>query len=465
MSGRILVVDDLSINRAILRAKLKAAFYECIMASDGTEALELARSAKPDLILLDYCLPDIDGLDVCKTLRADPATSDTPIVLISATAARPQRLAALRAGADDFLQKPLDDSFLLGRIRSLLRSSSGGRPGLAPLAPMPMAGMAEAASEFAPPARVDIICGTSADSDHQTLCADALFDTLICRQTSLSETLLQPDSAPPPDLLVVSPEVVRTHGVQAVVELQSRSVTRQSEICVILSQDQQQLGAMALDLGAREVLHLPLDVEEARLRLRAILQRKARRDAQARAVETQLDLALRDPLTGLHNRRHLAAELLRVARQLAGGQMGKCALLLVDLDHFKTVNDRFGHNTGDDVLVAVAQRMRAGLRQDDVIARFGGEEFVILLPDTGLGQARQVAQRLCRAIDHAPFLITGGKIVQQVTASIGIAVQSGQPTTPAEGFGRMMIDQADKALHSAKAGGRNRVVIGQTALA
>ena len=465
MSRRVLVVDDLSINRTILRATLQAACYDCICADHGQQALDMMHEYRPDLVLLDYCLPDMTGLDLCRALRADPVGCDTPIVLVSARADRAQRLQALAAGADDFLQKPLDTGFLLGRIRSLLRINRLHSPSLDLHALSGPAGLADQPAPFAPPARVDMICAPEADADGLIAAAQRLFDGMICRSLSLSDSLLQPEGTPAPDLLVVSPAVLARHGVQALADLQSRSRTRQSEICVVLSPEQQSLGAMALDLGAREVLRLPLDIEEARLRLSAILKRKAWHDAQARAMEDQLDLALRDPLTGLHNRRFLTGALRRVAQQLQRGALAGCTLLLVDLDHFKAVNERYGHNCGDDVLIEVAQRMRASLREGDIIARYGGEEFVILLPDTPLDEARAIARRLCRAIDQAPYCAGGQDIAQRITASVGIAVQPGPVLTGPEGFGRRMIDQADKALQSAKKGGRNRVVTAQAALA
>lgn len=462
MSRRILVVDDQPVNRMILRATLRAACYDCLIADHGQKALDLLREYRPDLVLLDYSLPDMTGLDLCRMLRADPASCDTPIVLYSARTDRAQRLQALAAGADDFLQKPLDTGFLLGRIRSLLRIT---RQHSLPFALPAPCGLAEQPAPFAPCPRVDMICAPEADADGLIAAAQRLFDGIICRSLSLSDSLLQPEGTPAPDLLVVSPGVLARHGVQALADLQSRSRIRQSEICVVLSPEQQSLGAMALDLGAREVLRLPLDIEEARLRLSAILKRKAWHDAQARAMEDQLDLALRDPLTGLHNRRYLSGELRRVAQELQRGALAGCALLLADLDHFKAVNDRYGHNCGDDVLIEVAQRMRASLRDSDIIARYGGEEFVVLLPDTPLGKARAIARRLCRAIDQAPYRAGGQDIAQRITASVGIAVQPGPVLTDPEGFGRRMIDQADKALQSAKSGGRNRVVTAQAALA
>ncbi|MFB9570703.1 PleD family two-component system response regulator, partial [Saccharopolyspora hordei] len=127
MPSKILVVDDLSLSRIILRARLSSACYDTILAPDARTALELARICQPDLVLMDCALPDLDGPDVCKILRADPMTAHIPVILFSANSGRDMRLRALATGADDFLAKPLDEGYLLSRLRALLRRSAVGQ--------------------------------------------------------------------------------------------------------------------------------------------------------------------------------------------------------------------------------------------------------------------------------------------------------------------------------------------------
>lgn len=465
MSGRILIVDDLSINRTILRAKLQAACYDCLMASCGEQAISMAKDELPDLILLDCRLPDIDGVEVCRTLRANPATRHIPILLFSATADRQQRLRALKMGADDFLSKPLDESYLMGRIRSLLRARDRRAQGSLPTALPPAPTMAEAATCFVPQSRMIIICDCGAT--HDGMCADlrAVMPDMSCTCLSMQQALRLDADAASPDLFLVTPEVITQRGLQIIPDLLSRNQTRQAELCIMLPQKQELLGAMALDLGAREVLYLPLDVEEAQLRLAKILHQKLQRDARQREFETQLDQAVRDPLTGLFNRRYLGVQMANIATNLQSGDLSNCAVLVIDLDHFKAVNDRFGHNAGDDVLTEVARRMRAVLRSTDILARYGGEEFVVVMPGADINAARRVALRICNTVHERPFAVVGSDVALQLSVSIGVAVQHAAFQGGMSDFAKTIVGKADDALRAAKAGGRNRVVTGQIAAA
>lgn len=465
MSGRILIVDDLSINRTILRAKLQAACYDCLMADCGQQAISLAQNELPDLILLDYRLPDMDGIDVCQVLRANSVTRDIPVLLFSATADRQQRLKALQMGADDFLSKPLDDSYLMGRIRSLLRAQDH-RAGASLRVGMPSVyGMADGARPFMQQSRLTVICNNG------TTCAGfcnelrQAMPEMSCTCLSLQQALRLDSGAAMPDLFLVSPDVILQKGLQVIPDLLSRNRTRQAELCIMLPEGQELLGAMALDLGAREVLHQPLDAEEAHLRLAKILHQKQRRDALQQAFETQLDQAVRDPLTGLFNRRYLGAQMAHVAADLQSGILSDCAVLVIDLDHFKTVNDRFGHNAGDDVLTEVARRMRAALRNTDILARYGGEEFVVVMPGADSVAARRVALRICRVVHSRPYVVAGSDVQLQLSVSIGVAVQHAAFKGGMSDFAKTIVGKADDALRAAKQGGRNRVVTEQTAAA
>lgn len=461
MSGRVLVVDDLSINRTILRTKLVSACYSCIMAATAAEAIDLARRERPDLILLDYHLPDQDGIAVCRSLRSHEATRHIPIVLFSATAGREDRLKALQAGADDFLSKPIDESFLMGRIRSLLRVRHDF-----PVDPGSMNGqmdfaMAEAMAAFRPEPTIGIICSNDAECCWLTDQMKCSFQGMRRRCMTLPEALGMGNSAPQPDLLLIGPDIIVAHGLQVISELRSRGVGPAAETCVLLPEGQEILAAMALDLGAREVLRLPLEPEEAKLRLLAMLEQKYQRDARRSAMESQLRQALHDPLTGLSNRRRFLQEMSRLAVQLDACSLRSVAVLLIDLDHFKTVNDQFGHTVGDDVLAAVAQVLRAQVRETDIVARYGGDEFLAVMPDTSIADARKIARRICAAVSDMGHAAAGTEIVLRLTASVGIAMHHGATYASHPDFVRGLIARADAALHRAKAEGRNKMVIAE----
>ena len=219
---------------------------------------------------------------------------------------------------------------------------------------------------------------------------------------------------------------------------------------------------MALDLGASDLLTLPLDAEETALRITLHLTRKRRADQLRRAVSTGLRLAVTDPLTGLYNRRYALAHLDRIAAR-AMEQGRRYAVMVLDLDRFKSVNDTFGHAAGDAVLETVAARLRENLRPSDLIARIGGEEFLVALPDATLGTARLAAERLCRVVGDTPVLLPDGRGTVTVTISVGLALgpspSSGLDDSPA----REALTRADAALLGAKADGRNQVTIASAA--
>jgi two-component system cell cycle response regulator len=204
-----------------------------------------------------------------------------------------------------------------------------------------------------------------------------------------------------------------------------------------------------------EVLSHPIDMEELALRLGTQLRAKRGADQRRAEVEAGLRLAVIDPLTGLFNRRYALNHMENISARAA--KTGRdFAVIMLDFDHFKQINDQHGHAVGDQVLAEVAMRLREKLRAMDLIARLGGEEFLIVLPDTGLGQAERIAERMCRLIEMAPVICPGpnGALKVSVTVSLGLAM--GGPRRR-EADPAVLIEQADHALYAAKAGGRNTV--------
>ena len=456
MPGQILVVDDQLLCRMILRAELGSACYDTILASTASEGLALAYEHLPDLILLDYNLPDGDGIDVCAKLRANPTTRNIPIILVSADQSRDARLRALERGADDFLCKPLDEAHLLSRIRVLLRHSAIEREYKAHGTGGLRVGLAEAGTDFAGPTRVTLVCTQNeARADDPVADVDpTLYDTRL----TLPDLLGAPAHARKPDLLILSPGCMDQNGLNLIADLRARHATRQMPIAAVLRPETPTPCAMVLDLGADDALRLPLDKAEFRLRIAAMLRRKQRHDALRRALGTELDMALRDPLTGLFNRRHAMAHLSGLLGE-ASGTAG-FSILLIDMDNFKRVNDSFGHVAGDDVLIEAAARMASVTRPQDVLARFGGEEFLLVLPEADMVQAILRAEAIRRQIEDRPFQVKTGEVTLPVTASIGVAVHLGEsqdPALPLPEQIREIIDRADQAMRMAKATGRNRV--------
>jgi len=464
MSRRILIVDDLATNRIILKVKLNAACHETIQAVDGKSALKTAREEQPKLILLDMMLPDISGIDVCKRLRADPLTQHIPIVIITASADREKRLLALQAGADEFLVKPLNDVILLARIRSLLRThemESELRQRSESWAEMELA---DSETVFTLPGRIGLIAARpeTAIGWRRTL-APHLLDRITIM--SPNEALSDQADVSEQDIYLIDADLgTYGSGLRLVADLRSRKQSRHSALALVLPEIEPNAAALALDMGATDLLPSPLEGQETALRISLHIQRKRRAEQLRRAVHRGLRLAVTDALTGLYNRRYALSHLERVVARSA--QTGRrFAVMLLDLDRFKTVNDCHGHAAGDAVLEAVASRLRATLHPKDIVARIGGEEFLVVLPETTMGAARQIAENLCHAVSECPVRLNDGTLEVSVTMSVGLALGPGLSEGPLDpgAEARQVLARSDAALLAAKSDGRNQVTIASAA--
>lgn len=459
MAGKILIVDDVATNRIVLKVKLASAHYETVQASSGAEALATARALCPDLVLLDVELPDMSGIEVCEALKADPATADIPVVMITAFRDAGRRLEALRAGAEDVFWKPLDELVLLARLRSLLRArETQEQLGLRDEAGREL-GFAEPAPSFEGPGLIGLVSGRIEEGlgwkrALQPLMADHLL--VLDRDAALAD---RPD-APVPDVFIVAASLLRPgDGLRFMSELRSLPATRHSAVCLMMTEAGRDTSAIALDLGANDLFEPGMDPVELALRIRAQLARKRQADRLRNSLADGLRLAMIDPLTGLHNRRYALPHLARIAERAA--ESGRpFAVLLLDLDRFKLINDGFGHAAGDAVLVEVADRLRSNLRAVDLLARIGGEEFLVALPDTGLEAAQATAERLRSAIGDQAVRVPGTTGLS-VTLSIGLTMGGGaaDDLAPVEA----LVARADHALLAAKSDGRNQVTVSRSA--
>jgi two-component system, cell cycle response regulator len=461
MNGRILIVDDIATNRILYRSRLAAAFYEPLLAASGEECLSMAADHRPDLILLDLNLPDVPGHEVLRRLRRDPATRDIPVIVVTADTDSAVRLAALAAGADDVIGKLASDAMLLARMRNLLRAKAGiDFPAGEALAQ----GFAEPAASFEPRATVAVVAG---QVDHgrrlQADLADALGGQLrlLSRPQALAEAkVADPGPSRVPDVFIVQDDGSDTTGtLRFLSELKSHQATRHSAVCVLGRSSEGDEAAIAFDLGADDVVGAEVTAAELALRTRGLIRRKQQGDRKRARINDGLRLAMIDPLTGLHNRRYAMPQLAAIAAQAAAD--GRAfAVMIVDLDRFKQVNDRHGHGAGDHVLVEVSRRLSANLRAGDLLARIGGEEFLVALPNAGMALARTVAERLCRSIGERPVRLASG-VRLAVTVSIGVAVSD----NPAARLisSETVIETADLALLDSKGSGRNQVTFRQSA--
>ncbi|MEJ6394354.1 diguanylate cyclase [Gymnodinialimonas sp. 2305UL16-5] len=455
MTGRILVVDDVATNRIVMKVKLAAACYTVEQAENGAAALRIAQEKKPDLILLDVMMPDMSGLEVCRKLKADPVTADIPILLITALSDRDAKMEGLEAGADDFLTKPVEEVTLLARVRSLLRARDSVRELLVSDGSAGSFGFAEAPTQFGVKTRPGRIALVAPGPRGAILWKAAIDDRIggdvriIQREAALTEAAADPDSAP--DIFVISVDLAqRNEGLRLLSDLRSRPGTRHAASIMILPEGDSERAAIALDLGANDVLHDPFDAKELAIRISAQLDRKREADRMRAGVRRGLEAAVTDPLTGLHNRRFA---LHRMEQMLANPGSG-VAVMMIDLDYFKKINDRYGHPAGDEVLCQVGHRLRAQLRGNDLLARVGGEEFLVAMSNTDRNGALECAERLREAVGRTDFDVSDDIKPIHVTASVGLTL----PEDVHKGArADALIQQADDALYSAKAMGRDQV--------
>ncbi|SMH33035.1 diguanylate cyclase [Maritimibacter sp. HL-12] len=456
MAGRILIADSTATNRIVLKVKLAAARYQTVQAVSGSEALAIARATRPDLVIIDAHLAECGGACLCARLKADPETRAIPVLVIDGAPSQKARLAALRAGADDYLAKPLDEPSLLALVRALMRTRATHDELARRQNTAEALGFAEPVATFTRQAQVTLIApaAETALGWRRALGARHPAQFATSTRTQALDAIGASDAS---DAFVIAADLARHgDGIGLVSELRSRGATRHAVIIILDEANAPGTVAMALDIGASAVVSGSFDAEEIAIRLETLLARKNEADMLRNRLDERLGLALRDPLTGLYNRRYGNAYLDRMITGAAKtGQ--PFALMLLDLDRFKTVNDSFGHVVGDEVLIEAGKRLGENLREIDLLARYGGEEFVIALPETGLEGAQIAAERLRRVIGETPICLATQGVEVPVTVSIGVAVYAGGAQGDTLPTPQNLIEQADAALYASKSDGRNLV--------
>lgn len=457
MTGRILIADDVATNRIVLKVKLSSAFYDVIQATSGQQAIEVARSERPDLIILDVQITNVDGISVCQALRADPTTEHIPIIMITSSTEKSSKLRALKAGADDILFKPIEELTLLARVRSLLRACGTADELRLRASTCRELGFAEQQASFEMPGSVALI----AAKKDTAIRWRSLLETQVRDKVNIlsrNEALQALYNGPVPDMFIIAGDLDQPdEGLRLLSELKSRSETRYVPVLMVLKLPSHTQAVIALDLGASDLIGDDFDPEELALRVQTQIKRKRQSDRLRETVQDGLRMAVIDPLTGLYNRRYALPHLGHIVER-ANQTKRSFAVMILDLDRFKSVNDRFGHAAGDEVLTEVANRIRKNLRGVDLAARIGGEEFLIAMPDTSLNVARIAAERLRNAIEETPIPIGTSPNSLDITLSVGVAMGDGESRNLPE-----LLARADNALFSAKTEGRNQVTVSLSA--
>jgi two-component system cell cycle response regulator len=210
-------------------------------------------------------------------------------------------------------------------------------------------------------------------------------------------------------------------------------------------------------MGVNDYLMRPVDRNELMARVRTQLRKKRYADKLRHNMQLSLEMAITDQLTGLRNRRYMTHHVETLIKNASAAK--PISVLIMDIDHFKAVNDNHGHDVGDEVLREFAACISANVRGIDLACRYGGEEFVVIMPDTDMGFAHAAAERLRQSLELTPIPISRSPNKISITASFGIASSAGGDDNSDK-----LIYRADQALYRAKREGRNRVVADATVL-
>jgi len=458
----LIVDDDYSFARTLSRL-LTENGYEAAILGSGAGLPEYMATRAVDLLILDLSVPGQDGFSLLEVVRQDSAHRDLPILVLTAASPEEVSVQALGLGASDVLPKPIRVRELLARIRTHLRA--GRTLNQARAEARSQAALVELLREITlnlPPRELfQVLVRQVAAGLRIPRCS-----ILLGRPGAERATVVAASENPMLRELVVEvpryPEIRRaldTGDVVLVSDVTADPVyqgmadlSTTSALVLPFQLRGERAGVFFLRTGPGDP---PLGDADLRFATKVVgsaaeaIEKSLDREESTRRQEAMRQLAETDALTGLLNRRALNEKLLReVERASRYGTVLTC--IMIDIDHFKTANDSYGHQAGDRVLVQFAELLRREQRSVDVVARFGGEEFVVLLPETGSAGARLFAERVLRRVSNAAF--GEADIPIPITVSLGLATFPDERAPDADALLRL----ADRNLLRAKSDGRNR---------
>ena len=402
------------------------------------------------LVLLDVKMPGMDGLEVCRRLRAAPDTAHLPIVLLTAFDRPADRMRGLESGADDFLTKPVDEIALIARVRSLVRLKFSIDELRSRAAHSAEAGTAAAEALKLDPSERGRLLLVDEQRNSRERIAGALspyHHVILAEEPGEALVAAREETI---DLMIVSLGSRGFDGLRLCRQARSHARTRNLPILLIADPDDRPKVLRGLELGANDYLTRPIDRNELLARVRTNIRQKLYADRLRQSVQQSIEMALYDSLTGLNNRRSLERRLPAMI-ETARARSAALTMMVLDIDHFKRVNDTYGHDVGDRVLKGFGGQLQETVRSGDLICRLRGEEFVVVMPGADAAEAARIAEGARRTTESREFLVDGAGGSVSITVSIGLA-EWRDNWNYAELYRR-----ADRALYRSKSAGRNRV--------
>ncbi|MGJ8529732.1 PleD family two-component system response regulator [Maritalea sp.] len=452
MTARVLVVDDIPTNVKLLSARLTAEYFDVLEASNGADAIEICKRGECDLVLLDVMMPEMDGFETCQRLKTDPKTQHIPIVMVTALDQPSDKVRGLEAGADDFLTKPVDDVQLMARVKSLARLKSLTDE----LRARAITGQAIAIEDI-----IDMTAGVNAEGgkillvDSDAHNARRLMETLdqehdvthLTTPEDVAFRLAESDF----ELVIVSMALEGIDPLRVCSQIRTLEHSKNLPIILVADIPDKPKVVRGLELGVNDFILRPVERNELAARVRTQVRRYRYSSELRKSLSSTVAMAVIDGLTGLYNRRYFDRHMCVQMDKAREGNKS-LGLMMLDIDFFKSVNDTHGHAAGDEVLREFSSRLQRNIRGVDLACRYGGEEFVVMMPGADLHRAKNIAERIRNAIASEPF-DTGITVPLDITVSVGISINELPDDTPDQ-----MLKRADIALYRAKREGRNRIV-------
>ena len=398
-------------------------------------------------------MPGMDGFEVCGKIKDDPTLVHIPVIMVTALTDSEDKVRGLDAGADDFLSKPIDDTSLMARVRSLVRLKMAMDEWRVREKTATQLGVVEENTNVMHESTdgANILVVEDKDFEQRkimTALQSGLHD-ITCVHTGMQA--MEQTSLHPFDLIIVSLNLESEDGLRLCSHFKSNEKSRNIPILMMGSDEDMDRIVQGLEIGVHDYILRPMDKNEMLARTRTQIRRKRFHERLRSTYEMSLSMALIDSLTGLYNRRYLEVHLQKLLHKNQRSKKALC-ILMVDIDHFKQVNDTYGHSVGDEILKIFAERLKDGLRSFDLVARMGGEEFVVILPDVSEDLAYIVAERLRTSVSSKPIPCDVPEGALSITTSIGGAIINSNIDM------LKTLDRADKQLYEAKESGRNCTV-------
>lgn len=454
MTARVLVVDDIPANTKLLEARLMAEYFQVLVANNGKDAIEICELGQCDLVLLDVMMPEMDGFEVCERLKNNPKTMHIPIVMVTALDQVSDRVRGLECGADDFLTKPVNDLALTTRVKSLvrlklisdelrMRATSGEE--------MAIDIESESGALINSQKRGEVVIVDDKPSSYERIVANLSHEHDITVITDPQEALFRIADGTF-EAVVVSLSLLNFDALRLCSHIRSLERTRILPIVVLADIDHEGQVTRALELGVNDYVRRPVEKNELLARVRTQVKRKRYNDCLRDSIQSTIEMAVTDVMTGLYNRRYFETHSKPLFDK-ALAKKSPLSMIICDIDHFKSVNDTHGHAVGDEVISEFATRLRKKVRGIDLACRYGGEEFVVVMPETDMALASLVAERIRESVAEHPFIVEKGAKQLSITVSLGVSSLQHGDLGPEK-----ILKRADVALYSAKKAGRNQVV-------